>query len=294
MDPSSGTITAVKLLSLRRPRYSKHIDLLWKSPRWTRNRARRQSIAAHKHLQRGWEALLGRKSRTFPWDLKGQKWEIHQWFVDTRGGGSHKIGTGCYGWPQESSDSYFCFTQWAIQTPCDPYSRSLWPTFPIPLVGEGAGETGMKSILFGEEDFSDLSKSLSLWEHKSISLVACVERGSQRSWAVLSKEKPSGEPATPLKLPLLLLLLHSLVKWIEILNICKEITRLKLSSHDWLICIAVCTSLKHKKGHQCGSRRREATSRERLNHTYLSWAVSLFIRSTPSSWGRGRINAFSA
>lgn len=67
--------------------------------------------------------------------------------------------------------------------------------FPIPLVGEGAGETGMKSILFGDEDFSDLSKSLSL--------------------------------------------------------------RLKLSSHDWLICIAVCTS--------------------------LSWAVSLFIKSTPSS-----------
>lgn len=43
-------------------------------------------------------------------------------------------------------------------------------TFPIPLVGEGAGETGMKSILFGEEDFSDLSKSLSLWKNRSFKL----------------------------------------------------------------------------------------------------------------------------
>lgn len=47
---------------------------------------------------------------------------------------------------------------------------SVWyftyPTFPIPLVGEGAGETGMKSILLGEEDFSDLSKSLSLCKYK--------------------------------------------------------------------------------------------------------------------------------
>lgn len=50
------------------------------------------------------------------------------------------------------------------------YIVSVWyftyPTFPIPLVGEGAGETGMKSILFGEKDFSDLSKSLSLCEYK--------------------------------------------------------------------------------------------------------------------------------
>lgn len=67
--------------------------------------------------------------------------------------------------------------------------------FPNPLVGDGAGETGVKSILLGEYNFSCLSKSLSL--------------------------------------------------------------RLKLSSHDWLICIAVCTS--------------------------LSCAVSLFIMSMPSS-----------
>lgn len=32
-------------------------------------------------------------------------------------------------------------------------------TFPIPLVGEGAGETGTKSTCFGDDDFS---KSLSL------------------------------------------------------------------------------------------------------------------------------------
>lgn len=34
-------------------------------------------------------------------------------------------------------------------------------------------------------------------------------------------------------------------------------TRLKLSSHDWLICIAVCTSLKQTemKGHQCSGTR---------------------------------------
>lgn len=67
--------------------------------------------------------------------------------------------------------------------------------FPNPRVGEGAGETGVKSILFGEYNFSCLSKSLSL--------------------------------------------------------------RLKLSSHDWLICIAACTS--------------------------LSCAVSLFIIPRPSS-----------
>lgn len=67
--------------------------------------------------------------------------------------------------------------------------------FPNPLVGEGAGETGVKSILFGEYNFSGLSKSLSL--------------------------------------------------------------RLKLSSHEWLICIPPCGS--------------------------LSFAVSLFIKSRPSS-----------
>lgn len=53
--------------------------------------------------------------------------------------------------------------------------------FPNPLVGDGAGDTGVKSILFGEYNFSGLSQSLSL--------------------------------------------------------------RLKLSSQDWLICIAACTSL---------------------------------------------------
>lgn len=67
--------------------------------------------------------------------------------------------------------------------------------FPNPLVGEGAGETGVKSILLGEYNFSGLSKSLSL--------------------------------------------------------------RLRLSSHDWLICIPACAS--------------------------LSFVVSLFIISRPSS-----------
>lgn len=45
---------------------------------------------------------------------------------------------------------------------------SCWqyPTFPNPLVGEGAGETGVKSILFGEYNFSGLSKSLSLCKYK--------------------------------------------------------------------------------------------------------------------------------
>lgn len=64
--------------------------------------------------------------------------------------------------------------------------------FPIPRVGDGAGDTGMKSMRFGEADFST---SLSL--------------------------------------------------------------RLKLSSQEWLICIAVCTS--------------------------RSWTVSRLIRSMPSS-----------
>lgn len=66
--------------------------------------------------------------------------------------------------------------------------------FPIPLVGDGAGDTGTKSMRFGDED-ADFSRSLSL--------------------------------------------------------------RLRLSSHDWLICMAAWTS--------------------------RSWAVSLFITSTPSS-----------
>lgn len=35
--------------------------------------------------------------------------------------------------------------------------------FPIPLVGDGAGDTGTKSIRFGDED-ADFSKSLSLYE----------------------------------------------------------------------------------------------------------------------------------
>lgn len=38
--------------------------------------------------------------------------------------------------------------------------------FPNPLVGDGAGETGMKSILLGEYNFSCLSKSLSLCKKK--------------------------------------------------------------------------------------------------------------------------------
>lgn len=39
---------------------------------------------------------------------------------------------------------------------------SRFTFFPIPLVGEGAGDTGTKSIRFGDED-ADFSKSLSLW-----------------------------------------------------------------------------------------------------------------------------------
>lgn len=37
--------------------------------------------------------------------------------------------------------------------------------FPIPLVGDGAGDTGIKSMRFGDED-ADFSKSLSLWGNK--------------------------------------------------------------------------------------------------------------------------------
>lgn len=40
--------------------------------------------------------------------------------------------------------------------------------FPNPLVGDGAGETGVKSILLGEYNFSGLSKSLSLCKHKVV------------------------------------------------------------------------------------------------------------------------------
>lgn len=36
--------------------------------------------------------------------------------------------------------------------------------FPIPLVGDGAGDTGTKSIRFGDDDV-DFSKSLSLWNN---------------------------------------------------------------------------------------------------------------------------------
>lgn len=58
-------------------------------------------------------------------------------------------------------------------------SGQQYPTFPNPLVGEGAGETGVKSILFGEYNFSCLSKSLSLCKHKilpsfSISQILCT------------------------------------------------------------------------------------------------------------------------
>lgn len=35
----------------------------------------------------------------------------------------------------------------------------------MPLVGDGAGDTGIKSMRFGDED-ADFSKSLSLWGHK--------------------------------------------------------------------------------------------------------------------------------
>lgn len=58
--------------------------------------------------------------------------------------------------------------------------------FPIPLVGDGAGDTGTKSMRFGDED-ADFSKSLSLYEHtftrhigghfilRHISIVLCSE-----------------------------------------------------------------------------------------------------------------------
>lgn len=38
---------------------------------------------------------------------------------------------------------------------------SIHTFFPIPLVGDGAGDTGTKSIRFGDEE-ADFSKSLSL------------------------------------------------------------------------------------------------------------------------------------
>lgn len=38
--------------------------------------------------------------------------------------------------------------------------------FPIPLVGEGAGDTGTKSIRFGDDD-EDFSRSLSLYRIKN-------------------------------------------------------------------------------------------------------------------------------
>lgn len=58
-------------------------------------------------------------------------------------------------------------------------SGRQYPTFPNPLVGEGAGETGVKSILFGEYNFSCFSKSLSLCKHKilpsfSMSQILCT------------------------------------------------------------------------------------------------------------------------
>lgn len=47
--------------------------------------------------------------------------------------------------------------------------NEIWCTFlPIPLVGEGAGDTGTKSMRFGDED-ADFSKSLSLYEHNHMS-----------------------------------------------------------------------------------------------------------------------------
>lgn len=40
-------------------------------------------------------------------------------------------------------------------------SKTLCTFFPIPLVGDGAGDTGTKSMRFGEEE-ADFSRSLSL------------------------------------------------------------------------------------------------------------------------------------
>lgn len=45
--------------------------------------------------------------------------------------------------------------------------------FPIPLVGDGAGDTGIKSMRFGDED-ADFSKSLSLWGQRSSSVFVTI------------------------------------------------------------------------------------------------------------------------
>lgn len=58
------------------------------------------------------------------------------------------------------------------------FSKKINPScaltfLPIPLVGEGAGDTGTKSMRFGDED-ADFSKSLSLWGHSSTTPVTTL------------------------------------------------------------------------------------------------------------------------
>lgn len=63
--------------------------------------------------------------------------------------------------------------------------------FPIPRVGDGAGDTGMKSMRFGEDDFStSLSLRLKL---SSQEWLICIAFCTSRSWTVsrLIKSMPS-------------------------------------------------------------------------------------------------------
>lgn len=60
--------------------------------------------------------------------------------------------------------------------------------FPIPLVGDGAGDTGTKSILFGDED-TDFSRSLSLCKHTFHKRWPSVHRGRSNNNNIKKKKK---------------------------------------------------------------------------------------------------------
>lgn len=60
--------------------------------------------------------------------------------------------------------------------------------FPIPLVGEGAGDTGTKSIRFGDED-ADFSKSLSLWTQHKEKLKVISEQTYEHVFVILRVQR---------------------------------------------------------------------------------------------------------
>lgn len=172
------------------PTVNTAVHLHWKTS-WIRKRTWWHVAAAHEHLRRWWKARLERASTcpiktvthpSLPKALFGSAFcfskgspEIGQEERSSASASYHDIS-------QFTTIRFHCFftSVETLELKCvcmcvrinsSPWKRQLtscWQylTCPNPLVGEGAGETGVKSILFGEYNFSGLSKSLSLCKHK--------------------------------------------------------------------------------------------------------------------------------